>query len=62
MNEEQKRKILEILKNNQFGIIATNSADSAPESAVVAVSETPNLEIVFGSFNNTRKNKNIACN
>lgn len=61
MDDEQKRKILEVLRQNEFGVIATNGTQ-APESAVVAVSETEDLEIIFGSFDHNRKNKNIKNN
>ena len=64
MSPEQKEKIIKLLENNRFGVIATypTELDRAPESAVVAISYTLNLEIVFGSFNTTRKNKNLERN
>ena len=60
MNEKQKEKILSLFKRNEFGVLATNSESGSPESAVMAFSETDDLCIVFGSFKDTRKNKNIA--
>jgi general stress protein 26 len=60
MTPEQKEKILTVLRKSKFGVIATNSPLGAPESAVIAVSERPDLCVVFGSFNDTRKNANIA--
>ncbi len=64
MNEEQKQKILKVLHENEFGVVATFpvNKDGVPESAVVAISETPDLEIIFGSFVSSRKNGNIRNN
>ena len=60
--EEQKKKILDFIKTQILGVISTVSPDSNPESAVVAFSETDNLELIFGSFSDTRKNKNLQSN
>jgi general stress protein 26 len=59
MNEEQKEKILNILEQSKLGVIATNSDSGIPESALVGVSHTSELEIVIGSMNHTRKNQNM---
>ena len=59
MTEAQKSKILNLLKANEFGVIATNSANDAPESAVVAISQTDDLKLIFGTFENSRKYNNI---
>lgn len=60
MTPEQKEKVIRLLERNELGVIATNSAGTSPESAVVAVSHTDDLELIFGSFKGTRKNANIA--
>lgn len=62
MHDEQKAKIQEVLKSNNYCVVATATDSGAPESAVVAYSETPELEIIFASFSDTRKNANIAKN
>jgi general stress protein 26 len=64
MTEEQKQKILKVLHENEFGVVATfpTEEDGSPESAVVAISQTPDLEIIFGSFSSSRKNANIKNN
>lgn len=43
-------------------MIATNSGDSAPQSAAVTISETPELHIIFASRSDRRKNRNIIKN
>lgn len=60
MTPEQKEKIQAVVESSMFGVVATNSGGGAPESAVIGVSNTPQLEFVFGCFNDTRKFKNIA--
>lgn len=63
ITQEQKQKIFDFIKIQEFGVIATNSLENlAPESAIVAFSETEDLEIVIGSFIECRKNKNILRN
>ena len=60
--EEQKKKILDFIKTQILGVVSTVDANNNPESAVVAFSETDNLELIFGSFSDTRKNKNLQNN
>lgn len=60
MTTQQKDKILELLQANHVGVIATHGDGLSPESAVVTISETPELEIIFGSSELARKNHNIA--
>jgi general stress protein 26 len=61
--DENKRKLLDFLRAKEFGVLSTlSAADGYPESAVVALSETDDLELVFGSFIGTRKNVNIVKN
>ena len=56
---DKKAKVLAFLQRCPFGVVSTLGLDGFPESAVVAVSETRNLEIIFGSFAETRKNRNL---
>jgi len=61
--EEKQEKILEFLKSQTICVVATIDAENnRPESAVVAFSETKNLEIIFGTFSNTRKFINLLKN
>lgn len=61
---EIKNKILTFLKTQTLGVMATNNVEGggAPESAIVAFSETDKLELIFGTFNNTRKYANLKKN
>jgi general stress protein 26 len=63
MTQEQKDKIFNFLKNTKIAVMATNSPDRQyPESAVVTISETPDLHIIINSSKMSRKNKNIRDN
>ncbi len=60
---EKWKKVFKFISTNEFGVVSTISLDGlAPESAVVAISETDSFELVFGSFFDSRKNQNIAKN
>ena len=62
MNEEQKEKITNFLKDNKFAVLATTSSSGYPESSLVGFSNTENGDIVFRSLSNSRKNQNIKEN
>ncbi len=60
--EKDKQKILDFIKKKKLGVISTINQEGKPESAVVAFSETDKLELIFGTFNTTRKYKNLKAN
>ncbi|HEV7448980.1 MAG TPA: pyridoxamine 5'-phosphate oxidase family protein [Candidatus Paceibacterota bacterium] len=62
MTPEQKEKLLALFARNKLGVVSTVSAEGKPQSAVVAISETSELCLVFGSFKGNRKNNNIERN
>lgn len=43
-------------------VVSTMGADGTPESALVAFSETPDLDIVFGTSHDARKYANLTSN
>lgn len=57
-----KEFILEFLKNHTLAVIATVSADSKPEDAVIGFGETPQLELFFGTYKTSRKYQNLKNN
>lgn len=61
MNDEQKNKILGFLQRQKLTVIST-TASERPESALIAFTETKDLEIVFGTSDETRKYKNLRKN
>jgi uncharacterized pyridoxamine 5'-phosphate oxidase family protein len=60
MNEKQL--FLDVIGNCNLGVISTVNAEGKPQSAVIGIGYTPEFEIVFGTFNTTRKYKNIQTN
>src|SRR4051812_31706743 len=59
---DQKQKILSFIKTQMLGVVSTVDRSNKPESAIVAVSETENLELIFGTSSESRKFANIAGN
>lgn len=57
--EQNKLKILDILKKNKLMVVSTLSHNGLPQSAVVAFCETSDLDILFGTSNKTRKYNNL---
>ncbi len=61
--EEQKKVIRELLKSQSLAVLSTiDSVHQKPESAILEYSETNNLEIIFDTFSNFRKYKNLETN
>lgn len=59
---DKNQKILNFLKRKELMVISTINENGSPESAVVGFSETPEFEIIFGTFNDTRKYRNLKVN
>lgn len=63
MQLAQKQTVLGFMKKNPLAVIATNSTTAdAPESALIAFAELPNLGIIFETFSETRKHDNLQKN
>lgn len=58
---DDKELILNFFKKNNYCVVAS-LGDEYPQSAVVAFSETEDLNIVFSTSTDTRKFKNIKNN
>lgn len=48
------------LESQSFGVVSTIGSTGSPESAFVAYSESDDFSIVFGTFVDSRKYRNIA--
>lgn len=55
-------KIIKFMESQDYAVVSTINAKNKPESAVVAFSMPKALEVVFGTFNDTRKYKNLKRN
>jgi hypothetical protein len=61
MDVENKQKILDFLNNHTLAVIATCHPDGTPEAAVIDFSIRDDLELVFDTFNQTRKYSNLLA-
>ncbi len=57
--KNQKQKILEFLKQNKICVLATISVDGKPEAAVIEYVATDELQLIFNTFTDYRKYKNL---
>ncbi len=55
-----KQLLFEFLDGCGLGVVSTLGADGAPQSALVGIAVTPELEIVFDTVEKSRKFANIA--
>ena len=63
MRQEQIKIIYSFISSCSLSTISTvDSANNRPESALVAFAENDKLELVFGTYNDTRKYQNIQKN
>lgn len=54
-----KQEVVEFLGTQNLCVIATLAVDGRPQTATVAFSESPNLEIIIGTDINSRKSQNM---
>jgi pyridoxine/pyridoxamine 5'-phosphate oxidase len=52
-------QILAFLKTKKFGVVASVSPEGKPQSAVVGIAVTDDLEILFDTLTTTRKIRNL---
>lgn len=58
-----KQVIYDFLNRNEHAVIATaNPQTHQPESALIGFGQTQELEIIFGTFNTSKKYKNLQEN
>jgi pyridoxine/pyridoxamine 5'-phosphate oxidase len=60
--DNQKEKILEFFKSQKLVTLATADINGRPEAATVAISETDDLELIFGCYSTARKYQNLVLN
>jgi general stress protein 26 len=54
--------IYQFIAGQKLGVVSTVNPDSNPESAVVGIAISENLEIIFDTINSSRKCQNILHN
>jgi hypothetical protein len=53
------QKLAEFISGCDFAVVSSLSPDGAPQSAVVGIAATPDLEIVFDTVSSSRKYRNL---
>lgn len=56
-----KQEILDFIKQQRLAVISTVSAGGRPESAVIGFGESDNLQLIFGTYNSSRKYANLLA-
>lgn len=59
---DKKKIVLDFIKSQHLAVVSTVNTGNKPESALVGVGETDNLELIIGTPNSTRKYKNLLSN
>ncbi len=57
-----KEQLYNFLNAHEIAVISTIHINGTPESAVIGFGQTPELEIIFGTDNSSRKYKNLKAN
>ena len=57
-----KLELYEFLAGHKLAVVGSISAEGAPQSALVGIAVTEDLEIVFDTLNSTRKYRNLTSN
>lgn len=57
-----KDKVLNFIKHQELAVISTIGMDGKPSAAVIGFGETEDFELVFGTYNDSRKYANLMKN
>jgi pyridoxine/pyridoxamine 5'-phosphate oxidase len=57
-----KTDIYQFIAKQKLGVLATLSPGGRPQSALVGIAVTPELEIIFNTVKNSRKFQNLVSN
>jgi general stress protein 26 len=57
-----RTELLRFLQQHRLGVLATVSESGAPESAVVGIAVSDELELIFDTLASTRKCRNLRSN
>lgn len=56
-----RRLLLDFLRSNRYAVVSSLSATGTPQSALVGIAVTPELEIVFDALKSSRKSANLTA-
>ena len=57
-----KSTVQQFLSRQTLGVVGSISPEGTAQAALVGISVTPELEIIFGTVNSSRKFRNLAAN
>jgi hypothetical protein len=57
-----KAEIYQFIAKQKLGVLGILSSGGSPQSALVGIAVTPELEIIFDSVKNSRKVQNLMSN
>lgn len=60
--QDQQKIILDFIKSQPIGVLATINAKGTPEASSMAISQTDKLELIFQTPDTTRKYANLQHN
>lgn len=55
-------ELFDFLRAHRYGVVSTVSAEGAPESAVVGIAVTRELDVIFDTVKTSRKYRNLIAN
>lgn len=61
-NKQRRKTILDYIKKEKVGVLSTVTPDGKPEAAVMAISQTDDLELIFQTPKSYRKYVNLKKN
>lgn len=56
-----RARVLEFLRSNRYAVVSSLSDKGSPQSALVGIAVTPELEIIFDMRKSSRKYANLAA-
>lgn len=59
---DEKQLVLDFMKSHKLAVLATASSSAIPEASAVGISVMDNMEVLFGTFNTSRKWENLQKN
>jgi general stress protein 26 len=57
-----KPELFNFIHSQKLGVLGTTSPEGAPQSSLVGIAVTPDLEIIFDTVKSSRKYRNLIAN